>query len=179
MVICQIYFLHLTTIFGHENTFLKFKLGDGITPLRPFSNLDEMHEHIIEKHNSVVKPQDKTYFVGDVAMNFKKWKHLLHRMNGEKVLIKGNHDIDELKHYAEFFKDVRGLHQFSGVLITHIPVHPESLARWGVNIHGHLHHNRVKLATGALDKRYFNVSMECIDYTPISLEEIKKIAGVV
>lgn len=157
---------------GHENCFKTFKLDDGITPLRPFTSLEEMHETIINNHNSVVRLQDKIYVLGDVAMNFKKWKHLLHRMNGEKVLIKGNHDIDDLKHYQEHFKDVRGSHQFDGILLTHIPVHPDSLARWGVNVHGHLHHREVKL-NGTPDKRYFNVGVERLNYTPISLEELK------
>ncbi len=60
--------------------------------------------------------------------------------------------------------------------MTHIPVHPESLARWGFNIHGHLHTNRVLLANGSVDKRYLNVSVESLkNYIPISLEEALKI----
>ena len=60
------------------------------------------------------------------------------------------------------------------MILTHIPVHPESLARWGLNVHGHLHANRVNLPLAQIpDRRYFNVSMEQINYTPISLEEVK------
>ena len=162
---------------GHENTFKLFKLADGITPLRPFTSIDEMHKTMVDNHNSVVKPSDKVYFLGDVSFG-SKYIHLLDEMNGEKILIKGNHDTLKLSVYMKYFKDVRGSHQFDGVLLTHIPVHPESLARWGVNIHGHLHANRVKGSDGLDDKRYFNVSVEQLNYTPISLEQVKAKVGI-
>jgi calcineurin-like phosphoesterase family protein len=141
---------------------------------------------MIERHNKVVKPNDRVYFVGDVCFS-KKHIDKVGRMSGRKVLVKGNHDILDIKEYLPYFDDIRGSHQFSGVLITHIPVHEESLGRWGFNIHGHLHANRVMryvqntptnggpyFYTEDFDPRYFNVSVEQINYTPISLEEIKK-----
>jgi calcineurin-like phosphoesterase family protein len=95
-------------------------------------------------------------------------------MNGGKVLIKGNHDTLKMSQYEQYFKDIRGSHQLAGILMTHIPVHPESLARWGFNVHGHLHSYKVMLGK-VEDKRYLNVSMEQINYTPISLEDVRKI----
>lgn len=163
--------------FSHEKLVKEFKKPDG-TPIRDFANADEMNEYIIEKHNSVVRPQDKTYFLGDVVFH-NKYLHLVGRLNGEKVLIKGNHDILKLSQYEPYFKDVRGTHQFSGVILSHIPIHPESLSRWKINIHGHLHYNKVRDNHGKEDKRYYNVSMECLnDYTPVSLEQIKAERGI-
>lgn len=157
--------------FNHANI-LNFKKEDG-SPLRVFSNITEHDEYLIEQHNKRVNKNDKIYMLGDVTFSHTNL-HLLDRMNGEKVLIKGNHDKCKLSQYLPYFKDIRGSHQFDGVIMTHIPIHPESLARWGINIHGHLHSYRVKDQYGRPDKRYFNVSMECLnDYTPISLEEIK------
>ena len=160
--------------FHHQNI-LTFKRDDG-SPLREFVDVDHMNEHIVSCHNSVVRPGDKVYFLGDVVMSKKTSAlEILARMNGEKVLIKGNHDQCSLAAYAQYFKDVRGSHQFSGLIMTHIPIHPESLARWGLNVHGHLHYNVVRMPLSQIpDRRYYNVSMECINYTPISLEEIKK-----
>lgn len=166
--------LHL----GHENCFKLFKKSDGVTPLRPFTSLEEMHSVMIERFNSRVTPEDKTYFVGDIALN-PKYLELVKHFNGTKVLIKGNHDTAKIARYTELFKDIRAYHQFSGVLISHIPVHPESLGRWGVNIHGHLHDHNVRLPDGTLDKRYFNVSVEQLDYYPITLEEIKSRCGLI
>lgn len=159
----------------HHANILTFKRDDG-TPLRDFESVDHMNEHIVNCHNSVVRPGDKVYFLGDVCMSKKSSAlDILWRMNGEKVLIKGNHDQCSLATYAAHFKDVRGSHQFDGLIMTHIPIHPESLARWGLNVHGHLHANVVRRELSHLpDPRYFSVCMERINYTPISLEEVKK-----
>lgn len=170
--------MHQTTIFGHANI-LNFKRDDG-SPLRDFESTEHMNEHMVQQHNLVVKPQDKVYFIGDVCMSTKASAlEILDRMNGTKVLIKGNHDLCKPQQYLEYFKDIRGSHQFDGMILTHIPIHPESLSRWGLNVHGHLHHREVLLPLAQIpDRRYFNVSMERIDYTPISLEQVKKQANV-
>lgn len=157
---------------SHSNI-LTFVRNDG-TPLRSFSNITEHDEYLIAQHNKVVRPNDKVYFLGDVTFS-KKHIHLVGRMNGDKVLIKGNHDNLELKEYLPYFRDIRGFHQFDGMCLTHVPIHPDSLSRWGVNVHGHLHANRVMTAFGARpDERYQSVCMEQLDaYTPISLEQLK------
>jgi calcineurin-like phosphoesterase family protein len=142
-----------------------------------------MNEYMVMQHNRVVSPSDKVYFLGDVSMGKNaKALGILHRMNGEKILIKGNHDLASANQYLTYFKDIRGCHQLDGMFLSHVPIHPESLSRWKVNIHGHLHYNRVMMANTysehgdkVIDHRYYNVSMECLDdYTPISLEELKK-----
>lgn len=157
---------------SHANI-LTFKRQDG-TPLRKFFNITEHDEYIIAQHNKVVRPNDKVYFLGDVTFH-NKYLHMVGRMNGDKVLIKGNHDDLKLSQYIPYFRDIRGFHQFEGMCLSHIPIHPDSLGRWGVNVHGHLHANRVMASFGAkVDERYQNVSMEQLDdYTPISLEELK------
>jgi len=172
--------------FGHSKPYDTFTRSDGRFLRHEFPNAEECDEAMIERHNKVVKPNDRVYFVGDVCFS-KKHIDKVGRMSGRKVLIKGNHDILELKEYLPYFDDIRGSHQFSGVLITHIPVHEESLGRWGFNIHGHLHANKVYkevhhicaddppgYTEKVLDNRYFNVSVEQVNYTPISLEEVKK-----
>lgn len=160
--------------FSHQGM-LKFKRSDGVTPLRAFQDVDHMNEFMVMQHNRVVKASDRVYFIGDVAMN-KKSLPILNRMLGRKVLIRGNHDTENASEYLKYFDDVRGVHQFEGLLIGHIPVHPDSLGRWGCMVHGHLHANRVMKGFGTqIDERYYNVSMECLDdYTPISLEDLKK-----
>lgn len=160
---------------NHVNL-LSFKRDDG-SPLRDFANITEHDEYIIAKHNSVVRPNDRVYYLGDLVFSHKNL-YLVGRMNGEKVLIKGNHDKCKLSQYLPYFKDIRGSHQMDGIIMTHIPIHPESLARWGTSIHGHLHYHKVmytnRFGKTFEDPRYFNVSMECLyDYTPISLEEVK------
>lgn len=158
--------------FGHESM-MKFTRADG-SPLRVFKDATHMNEYMVMQHNRVVQPNDKVYFLGDLAMS-KKFLPILHRMNGEKVLIRGNHDMETADKYMTYFKDVRALHQLDGMILTHVPMHPDSLGRWGVNVHGHLHANRVMCAFGTKpDERYQSVCMEQLDdYTPISLEQLK------
>lgn len=158
--------------FGHANI-LKFTDNDG-KPLRVFDDVDHMNEYMVMQHNRTVGPNDKVYMLGDLAMS-KKFLPILARMNGQKVLIRGNHDLETANVYLQYFKDVRGSHQLDGMLLTHIPVHPESLSRWKCNVHGHLHSNRVMSAFGAkIDPRYQSVCMEQLDdYQPISLEQLK------
>jgi calcineurin-like phosphoesterase family protein len=159
--------------FGHA-AMLKFTRSDGVTPLRVFDDVDHMNEYMVMQHNRVVQPKDKVYFIGDLAMS-KKFLPILNRMNGEKVLIRGNHDLETADKYMAYFKDVRGTHQLDGMLLSHIPIHPDSLSRWKCNVHGHLHANRVMTSFGTkIDERYQSVCMEQLDdYTPISLEGLK------
>lgn len=165
--------------FGHANI-LKFTKKDG-SSLRVFDDVDHMNEYMVMQHNRVVNPKDKVYFLGDLAMH-KKYLPILHRMNGEKVLIRGNHDLESARVYLDYFKDVRGTHQIDGMLLSHIPIHVESLSRWKANVHGHLHSNRVMLPSSLasisepkVDFRYYSVCMEQLDdYTPVSLEQVKK-----
>jgi calcineurin-like phosphoesterase family protein len=133
-----------------------------------------MDEEMVKRWNETVRPNDKVYHLGDVVINRKALKTLA-RLNGDKVLIKGNHDIFKLGDYTEYFRDIRSYHVMNGMILSHIPVHEESLARFGTNIHGHLHYNRVK-KDGVIDPRYWCVCVEHTDYRPILFEDaIKRI----
>ena len=118
----------------------------------------------------MVNINDRVYVAGDVAWGLEGLQ-ILKAMNGRKTLIKGNHDnLINVRKYLGVFDDVHGVkvintkgHKF---VVSHVPLHPDSLARWGVNIHGHVHSNTLD------DDRYFNVSCEAINYTPIHIDEI-------
>lgn len=158
--------------FGHSNI-LKFTNPDG-SPVRTFSSVEEMDELMIQNWNKTVSPCDKVYCLGDVSIN-KKYISQLYRCNGDKVLIKGNHDIFALEYYTEHFRDIRACQVFSKekMIFTHIPIHPDELDRFVANVHGHLHCNKVKDKFGNDDVRYMNICVENIDYTPISFDEIR------
>lgn len=151
--------------FNHHNI-LTFKRTDGVTPLRPFKDIDEMNTTLMYNWNKTVTKNDKVYVLGDISMGSDL--SFLSLLNGTKVLIKGNHDNLKLSKYQEHFKDVRAYHILDKFILSHIPIHSESLARWTANIHGHTHANNLA------DSRYFNVSVENINYTPIDFEEIKR-----
>jgi calcineurin-like phosphoesterase family protein len=70
------------------------------------------------------------------------------------------------------------------MILSHIPVHPDSKGRFAANIHGHLHSNRVRKPRGVdaktgtilysndIDPWYFNVSVEQIRFKPILFETV-------
>jgi calcineurin-like phosphoesterase family protein len=159
-------FLISDTHFGHANI-LTFKRQDG-SSLRDFPSINVHDEYLIDQWNSTVKPEDKVYHLGDIGFrNFTALSIILERLNGTKILIKGNHDNFKLSQYQQYFKDIRASHTLDKFILTHIPIHPQSVERWTANIHGHLHANTLN------DSRYVNVSVEQIGYKPIDFEEIR------
>lgn len=150
-------------------------LDDQGNRIRPFDSIQEHDETLVHNWNSVVKPADKVYVLGDVAFKNAHLQAIMPRLNGYKnaVLIKGNHDELKPHQYLQYFKDIRACSILDKFTLTHIPIHPDSLGRWKANIHGHLHQNVVKLPDGSPDPRYINVSMEQISFTPIPFETIR------
>ena len=175
-------FLVSDTHFGHAGV-CRFTRNDGVTKLRPWDNADEMDEEMVRRWNDRVRPNDKVYHLGDVVIN-RKSLSIMDRLNGDKVLIRGNHDIFKDEDYTPYFRSLRGYHVMNGMILSHIPIHSESLGRFGVNIHGHTHANRVKkirgvnARTGELlysdenDVRYHCVCVEQTDFAPILFEDV-------
>lgn len=161
-------FLISDTHFGHHDI-LTFKNQDGSLLRDGFYNIQHHDEVLIDNWNKTVSPNDKVYHLGDVG--FKKWSALstvLSRLNGTKVLIKGNHDNFKASQYLQYFKDIRAYHVLDKCILSHVPIHPDSLARWKLNFHGHTHGNNLP------DKRYVNLSVEQINYTPVNFEELRE-----
>jgi len=164
--------------FGHVGI-CKFLAPNGVDKLRPWDDPQEMDEVLVKNWNEVVHPNDRVNLLGDVAINR---RHLitLGRLNGRIRLIKGNHDIFKLSDYLPYVDDIAAYHVTKGpaggkVIMSHIPIHVESLGRFGVNIHGHLHAHTVKRINKdnqeEVDKRYVCVSVEQTNWRPITLEE--------
>jgi calcineurin-like phosphoesterase family protein len=152
------------THFTHGNI-LKFLRPDG-SPVRDFPDVEAMDEHMIAQWNATVRPCDHVYHLGDVAMRSQAIDAILPRLNGHLRLVRGNHDIFRTKLYLKYFDEIYGIRVLNNWLMTHMPVHPESLGRFKGNVHGHIHANTPP--AGA----YLNVSVEAINYTPIALEAL-------
>lgn len=156
------------THFDHAN-FLRFTDDQG-NKIRPFHSVDEMNETIIERWNSVVTPQDKIYHLGDVTFKPNNFARIITRLNGHKRMLVGNHD--DVKNYelTRWFEKVQlwRIFKSENFVCTHIPI-PKDQFRHKVryNVHGHIHQNVIN------DPQYINVCVEQINYTPISIEELK------
>ena len=178
-------FLVSDTHFGHAGV-CRFTRNDGVTKLRPWDDPQEMDEALIKAWNERVKPNDKVYHLGDCVIN-RRAMPTLARLNGDKVLIRGNHDIFRDDEYRQYFRELRAYHVMNGLILSHIPIHEASLGRFGCCVHGHLHANRVMKPRGVdartgevlyrdeIDPRYYNVSVEQLpDFAPILFEDVLK-----
>lgn len=130
-----------------------------------------MNDAMITNWNRVVKESDWVYHLGDFALFGREGlKLLLSRLNGHKVLIKGNHDGGSAQKYLEAGFEL--VYEYPIIvddlfILSHEPVVVEGTRFF--NIHGHIHQKTMA------DWRNFNASVEHTNYTPIKLEKIKKI----
>lgn len=173
------------THFNHANI-LKFRGQDGDT-IRPFKEVQEMNETMIQNWNSVVKPQDKIYHLGDVFFGDreKDGPPIMERLNGHKRLVVGNHDRikggphnNVLQRYFEKIYLWRMMPEF-GLLMTHVPVHPSTLDEGRfednngevrmINVHGHIHQN----PSPPGPYRCVCVDHEGINYTPVHIDRLR------
>ncbi|MCK9369156.1 hypothetical protein M0R04_04315 [Candidatus Dojkabacteria bacterium] len=165
-------FLISDTHFNHTNITSWISELNG-KPVRPWDSVEEMDEAMVDNWNNMVKVEDKVYHLGDVSMNRNGIK-IMDRLNGTKVLIKGNHDIHPLKCYLPYFKDIRGSHKLDKLILTHFPLHRYGSERFLGNVHGHLHEWSILDSYGDDDPWYFSVCVEHINFTPIAFDDILK-----
>ncbi|ALS22098.1 metallophosphoesterase [Paenibacillus naphthalenovorans] len=161
------------THFGHKNIIAYEN--------RPFNSVEEMDEELIDNWNSYVEPYDLIFHLGDVFFyNSKKQQEMIPRLNGRKILIRGNHDegySDSKFHQLGF--DVHNYYIFDKFLLSHYPQQEEAL--WELilqtdiigNVHGHVH-SRIQ----GLDQNIYKcVSVELGQYRPFHIDEIYRHFG--
>jgi len=142
---------------------------------------------MVDNWNKVVGKDDMVIHLGDFSAGVKGRMELLegiaNMLNGEKILIRGNHDHFSEGRYIDRlgFKEVYDYLAIEDVLFTHYPLEiteyskPKEISRvkslqgYMVNnnlkyvVHGHTHRRLVDVPG------HYNCSVEHIDYTPIEL----------
>ena len=123
---------------------------------RDFENEEDHRMWLKIQWNSRVTKRDKIFCSGDMCFSlealedFKTW-------NGTKVLIAGNHDLDNVSMKdiinSNAYSEVYSLLRYREFWISHAPIH-ESELRGKYNIHGHTHYDKVD------DWRYYNACVE-------------------
>ena len=156
--------------FGHKNI---LHLGRG----RPFKNIEEMEETLIENWNNVVQKNDMVYYLGDLAFKTqdKEIERILRTLNGQKILITGNHDakvIRRSKAWAHVW-DYREIKvEGQKIILCHYPFQEWNGAYHGAwQLHGHCHNNLPYAAT----LKRIDVGVDCHAYSPISFERVKEL----
>lgn len=109
--------------------------------------IEKMNVEIIRKWNEKVSPEDHVFILGDVAMGqIERAPGLIRRLNGDKTLIRGNHDrgLCALPEVADLFIDIKDYACFSvrgiGVVMSHYPLASwDGMSHGSIMLHGHLH----------------------------------------
>ncbi len=160
------------THFGHRGI-LKFS---ETKPHRVFASIEEHDEELVRRWNAVVGSKDTVWHLGDFCFGRRNLE-IAARLNGNKKLVMGNHDMYASEDYLRYFTRLAGAVEYKGLVLSHVPVRECQLARWYMNVHGHLHTKRVmrppsmelngEIAEGVPDPRYVCVSAEQVGLAPV------------
>jgi calcineurin-like phosphoesterase family protein len=125
-----------------------------------------MNNEILNRWNNTVTNEDIVYYLGDLSL---KDPYLwLKQLNGNIVLIRGNHDT----HLKRTVTSKIITYDGEKLLLIHAPYWIDR--EWdGWIIHGHHHNNEmVNFPHYNPTKKMFNVSAELINYTPVELGKL-------
>ena len=121
---------------------------------RGFKNIDEMNAAIVERWNSVVKPEDTVYHLGDAMLNDNTLgSELIEKLNGHIIMIRGNHDTNNRLLIYEGLKNVDDCGKWADLVkcgkytfyLSHFPTNTSNLEKDAhlsqhiINLYGHTH----------------------------------------
>ena len=139
---------------------------------RPFGTVAEMDTVLIKNWNAAVEADDEVYVLGDFGAD-KNESDILSKLNGKKYLIKGNHDVYSNEYYRNAgFDEVYDMPiLYKGFwILSHDAVYVNSNMPYA-NLFGHVHNSPI---VKDYSSQHFCVSVERINYTPISFEQIAR-----
>lgn len=170
--------------FGHANV-IRFDN-------RPFETVEEMNEELIRRWNAKVGKGDLVYVLGDLIWRMQDSAALIRRLNGQIILIKGNHD--RFIKQAPAKKLLAGVKDYDDICVTledgrrkrcilshyFIPMYIGHRYN-AIHLHGHSHNTdeareEERITQELIDKGYslriYNVGCMYWDYAPVTLDEI-------
>lgn len=143
---------------------------------RPFETVEEMNTTMISNWNSVVKPGDEVYHVGDFAFvkNKNRINEILRQLNGQVHLILGNHDKQPAKQAN--FASVSSMKKIkigdTKIILCHYAMRVWDQSHYGTyHLYGHSH------GTLADDPNALScdIGVDCWNFTPVSIEQIREV----
>lgn len=160
---------------------------------RPFKDAHSMNEELIKRYNAKVKENDVCIIVGDFSFGSgEQTKAILRRLNGTKILVKGNHDKQNSANKFDLTVESMTI-RIAGHLVTvkHYPLKwkrfshlMERLRRYfkktknpkfldnmpensgQLHIHGHTHRKE------RFVENQIHVGVDAWDYAPVSIVEL-------
>ena len=142
---------------------------------RPFENIAQMDAELIKRWNSAVFEDDCVYILGDFGADGCE-AEVLSSLNGRKFLVKGNHDTKSNEYYRKAgFEEVYDLPVIldNFWILSHDAIYVNANMPYA-NLFGHVHNSPIIKDYSA---QHFCVSVERIDYTPVSFERIKQVVN--
>ena len=158
---------------------------------RPFNDVEEMNQTLIDNWNEVVGDDDVVFYLGDLSFdkNGVTTQHIVDQLKGKIHLILGNHDHE---------KDIRSLKRFEtisdyvslsvtdhdnprkkqGIVMFHYPILSWDKHHHGeYMLHGHCHGSLMNNPEYSwfYKRRVLDVGCNMTNYKPISYSEIKSI----
>lgn len=158
---------------------------------RPYSSVEHMQQEMLSNINSVVKPDDELWCLGDFAFSEKTVPYILGQLNvNDKYLVSGNHCKTHPMHkgwekarerYLQYgFTGVyQEVHNWHGFLVNHFPYHQsdqydKKFTGWRPKdtgeflLHGHDH----RTPETRLRERMLDCGVDGNNYFPINLDEV-------
>lgn len=147
-----------------------------------YESFEEMNEDMIKRWNDKVSKEDVVYIIGDLSFRGgDRLVSILERLNGEKVLILGNHDgLISTSIKERYFKDVSSTRFTKDILNgEEVRIHMSHFPLWDWDCHGHregtIHlygHIHDKLELRIPKENAYNVSSAIMDLSPSTLDDV-------
>jgi len=136
-----------------------------------------MNEAIINNWNNIVSDSDRVFVLGDVFLcKPDEAKEYIEKLNGHKILIKGNHDYDEKKMLWAGFDEFHRSFDYEMpdgrlALLEHRPL-PDCMIgeKYDLMMHGHIH-----VAEKVRGKK-INVSCDIWEFEPIPVQTLQELS---
>ena len=154
---------------------------------RPFNDVEQMNETLINNWNCVVSKDDTVFHLGDFCLGgAAEWTRLLDRLNGKIYLILGNHDLKNIRQgFIQRFEHV-SMQMFitvdkQKIYLSHYPFlcfEGGYKEVWQLFGHVHTRKNNTGIDAERLQYLYptqYDVGVDNNDFKPVSFEEVKSI----
>lgn len=138
---------------------------------RPFKDIKDMHECLIENWNNVVGQEDIVYHLGDFGFgSLEQIRKVFFQLNGYVTIVRGSHD-ESMKRLMEarfcgICDEITINYKGFILILSHKPDLCHKDIDGVINIHGHSHH------TERFNKNFINVSCNAWEYKPVSLDTL-------
>ncbi|HLX53415.1 MAG TPA: metallophosphoesterase family protein [Aquella sp.] len=156
--------------------------------IRGFATTEEMNQTLIKNWNTKVSPADLVFHLGDFCFgNFNEWERIRKQLNGQIILIKGNHDKLQDTKIQPLFKSIHSSYleikvldkdalngKYQPITLSHYAMRTWNKQHYfSYSLYGHSHGN-LPDDPNALS---MDVGLDAVTpkYFPISYNQVKEI----